>query len=279
MSLPGPAQQPVVTRSGGKRTKLFFTDIVQGASMFNVWRTFAMDDMRQRYRRSVLGLLWIALSYATFVAAIVFFFGAFTRASPAEFVTYVAVGYATFTFLMGNVQDGCQVFVNSATWIKSVAMPFSIHVYRSIFRSLFTFVLNMGVALAAMVVFGWRPEITTFLCIPALAIYLLNAVAAQYVLGLVAARFRDVTHLVGSITRILIFLTPILWVREEQTGARAIVADLNPLTHYVEIFRTPLLGDPPRLISWVVVLGITLAIWGGAIIAGAHMRSRLPYWV
>ena len=279
MSAQGSALQPVVTRSGRKRVASFFADIVLGASMVNVWRTFAMDDMRQRYRRSVLGLLWIVLSYATFVLAVTFFFGAFTRASPSEFVTYVAVGYAAFMFLMANIQDGCTVFVQSSTWIKSVSMPLSIHVYRSIFRSLFTFVLNMAVALAAIIAFGWRPEMTAFLCLPALAIYLVNAVAAQYLLGLVAARFRDITHLIGSVTRILIFLTPILWVHEEQTGARALVADLNPLTHYIEIFRAPLLGDTPRLISWAVVLGVTLALWVAATLAGTHMRRRLPYWV
>jgi ABC-2 type transport system permease protein len=279
MSTSDLATKPVVIHTGRKRAASFIVDVLRGASMVNVWRTFAMDDIRQRYRRSVLGLLWIILSFATFVAAITFFFGAFTRASPSEFVTHVAIGFAVYSFLTANIIDGCQVFVNAKSWIKSVSLPFSIHVYRSIFRSLFTFSLNLAVALIAMIVFGWRPELVALLCFPAVVIYLFNAVAAQYLLGLVAARYRDVGHLVASIMRIMIFVTPILWVREERSGMRAVVADLNPLAHYIEIFRAPLLGVEPRMVSWLVVLGFTLAIWGATVIAGTHMRSRVAYWV
>ncbi len=257
----------------------FFDDIVQGIGKVDVWFTFAMDDMQQRYRRSALGLLWIMLSYAVFVGGISFFFGAFSQVSPERFIAYVAIGYAMFAFLMAQIQDGCQVFVNAATWIKSVSMPFSIHVLRSIFRAIFTLGLNLVVAFAAMLFMGWRPELVALLCLPGLVIYLVNAVAVQYTFGLIAARYRDVTHLTNSITRIMIFVTPILWVREELTGPRALVADFNPLTHYIEIIRAPLLGDMPRLSSWIIVLAITVLVWVIAAVSGARMRRRLPYWI
>jgi len=257
----------------------FFADIVQGISKVDVWFTFAMDDMQQRYRRSALGLLWIMLSYAVFVGGISFFFGAFSQASPERFIAYVAIGYAMFAFLMAQIQDGCQVFVNASTWIKSVSMPFSIHVLRSIFRAIFTLALNLIVAFSAMLIMGWRPEFVALLCLPGFVVYLINAVAVQYTFGLIAARYRDVAHLTNSITRIMIFMTPILWVREEMSGARAIVADLNPLTHYIEIIRAPLLGDMPRISSWIIVLLITVLVWVIAAAAGAHMRRRLPYWI
>ncbi|GJL96298.1 MAG: sugar ABC transporter permease [Hyphobacterium sp.] len=257
----------------------FFADILQGIGKVDVWFTFAMDDMQQRYRRSALGLLWIMMSYAFFVGGISFFFGAFSQASPDRFIAYVAIGYAMFAFLMAQVQDGCQVFVNATTWIKSVSMPFSIHVLRSIFRAVFTLALNLIVAFSAMLVMGWRPELVAFLCLPGFVIYLINAIAIQYTFGLIAARYRDVAHLTNSITRIMIFVTPVLWVREELTGARAIVADLNPLTHYIEIIRAPLLGDVPRLSSWAIVLAITVLLLAIASVTGAHMRRRLPYWI
>jgi ABC-type polysaccharide/polyol phosphate export permease len=257
----------------------FFADIVQGIGKVDVWFTFAMDDMQQRYRRSALGLLWIMLSYAVFVGGISFFFGAFSEVSPERFIAYVAIGYAMFAFLMAQIQDGCQVFVNATTWIKSVSMPFSIHVLRSIFRAIFTLALNLIVAFSAMLIMGWRPELVALLCLPGFVIYLINAVAVQYTFGLIAARYRDVAHLMNSITRIMIFMTPVLWVREEMTGARAIVADLNPLTHYIEIIRAPLLGELPRLSSWIIVLAITMLVWVIAGVAGAHMRRRLPYWI
>jgi len=276
-SKPPPKKANVASNNNG--ISAFIFDIIQGVGKVDVWFTFAMDDMQQRYRRSALGLIWIMLSYAIFVGGVSFFFGAFSETSPDRFVAYVAIGYAIFAFLMAQIQDGCQVFVNATTWIKSVSMPLSIHVLRSIFRAIFTLVLNLSVAFCAMLIMGWRPELVALLCLPAFLVYLINAVAIQYIFGLVAARYRDVAHLTNSITRIMIFVTPVLWVREELTGARAIVADINPLTHYIEIVRAPLLGDVARISSWGVVITITVIVWIIAVVAGTFMRRRLAYWI
>ena len=129
--------------------------------------------------------------------------------------------------------------------------------------------------------FFWQPQWkwTVIYAVPALMIFILNGIAIQYLFGLVAARFRDLEHFVGSITRILIFTTPILWVREERTGVIGLVADLNPLTHYVEIFRAPLMGQEIRPIAWIVVLGCTLLCWLLAALAADRMQRRLAFWV
>lgn len=263
----------------GRNGSGFISDLVAGLLMWDLWRTFAWDEIQQRYRRSMLGVLWILVSYMIFVGGISIFFSAFSSAGAMEFVVYVALGFAAFTFLSGNVVDGCHVFISSRTWINSVSLPYSIHVYRSLFRSIFTFSLQLTVALAVMIYAGWRPSALTFMALPALLLYLINAVAIQYFFGLISARYRDVVHLVGSITRILIFVTPILWVREELTGIRAHIADINPLTHFVEIFRAPLMGVEPRLSSWVIALCLTATAWLLTFMAAYRVRNRLAFWV
>lgn len=257
----------------------FFFDIVSGLKMHEIWRNFAWEEVLSRYHRSTMGLLWIVFGYAIFVAGISFFFGGFAKMGRGNFTIYVALGYASFQFLIANVVDGCAVFTGSASWLKSTTLPYSIYVYKSIFRSLLPFGLQLIVV--AILMIYWQPPLrwNIILVIPALILYLLNAVAIQYLCGLIAARFRDVTHLVGSITRILIFTTPIMWVRGERSGDIALVADLNPLTHYIEIFRSPLMGEDIRMLSWLVVAGFTVFCWLLAALAADRMQRRLAFWV
>ncbi|HXI86336.1 MAG TPA: ABC transporter permease, partial [Parvularculaceae bacterium] len=257
----------------------FFEDIAAGFKMSHVWRAFAWDEMQQRYRRSILGILWIFVSYAVFVGAIAFFFAGFAQMGSRRFTIYVALGFSTFQFLVGNITDGCQVFSSSGHWIKSATLPYSIYVYKSVFRSIFTFALQLAVTIMIMAYFGERPTWQFLLALPALAIFLLDAVALQYLLGLFGARYRDVPHLIGTLTRVLFFMTPIIWVREEMHGVRAVFADFNPLTHFLEIFRAPLMGAAPRLVSWEVALVATGVIWLAAAVAAWRMRRRLPFWV
>lgn len=257
----------------------FFADLAAGLRMTDLWRTFAWDEMQQRYRRSVLGVLWIFVSYAMFVGGVSIIFSGFSREDGAFFLMHVAIGYAVFSFITGNITDGCTVFTGAKVWIHSIALPLSIHIYRSICRSIFTFGLQFIVAVMIMVAAGWQPSLLNFWVLPAVAVLLLNAIAIQYLMGLISARFRDVSHLVTSITRLLLFVTPILWTRSDMTGVRGTFADFNPVAHYVEIFRAPLMNLEPRPLSWAVVLVLTVLVWIAAALAAARMRRRLAYWL
>lgn len=255
-------------------------DLADGWKMDDVWRAFAWDEIQNRYRRSAIGVAWILISFVIFVGGIAVFFGGFSSKDGIAFTAYVALGFTLFQFMIGNVIDGCGVFRQSATWIKSSTLPYSIYVYKSVFRSLFPFFIHLAATIVGMAAFGLlQPRWDTLTAILALGVILLNAVPAQILLGTIAARYRDITHLISSITRILFFSTPILWVREELGGIRAQIADINPFTHYIEIFRAPLLGEAARMESWMIVIGLTVVLWASALTASALMRRRLPFWI
>lgn len=254
-------------------------DLRDGFRHGPIWRVFAWDEIENRYRRSMLGVAWIGISYAFFVVVIVLFFRGFAAKGTNYYINHVAVGYAAFMFLMSNVTDGCHVFKASATWIKSASLPYSVYVFKGLARAFFPFVIHFGVAIIIMLIYGWRPSWSALLAAPALFVYLINAVWVQYLLGLIAARWQDVIHLIATITRLLFFATPIIWVYSETSGMRRVLADFNPFTHFVEIFRAPLIGDPIIDISWPIVLGCTAVGWIVTIIAGGYMRRRLPFWV
>lgn len=257
----------------------FLNDIRIGLVQFDLWRTFAWDEIQQRYRRSVIGIAWIFISYAIFVFGVAVFFAPLSGYDSKFFITYVAIGYATYMFLIGNIVDGCSVFTSSQIWIKSVNMPYSIYIYKSILRSLVTFFLHMSVCALIMAFTLDSLSLIAIQSLVAIGIFVVNAVAVQYFFGLLSARLPDISHLVTSFSRLLIFVTPIVWVREGLTGPRALIADFNPLTHYMEIFRAPLLGQEPRLTSWVVVLVLTAVSWILAVIASVLMRRKLPFWI
>ncbi len=254
-------------------------DLWRGLLMVRSWITFGAEDVQQRYRRSKLGLAWLLISFAIFVAGVSLFFANFSSLDPYAFVLYVALGYAIYTLITSSIIDGCSVFVESESWIKSVNLPFSFHVYRYCTRSIFVFVIQTSICILLICFFGKFSNILPLYCLFSILLILLNIIFIQYFLGFLCARFRDITHLVSSITRLLLFVTPILWVREEQSGIRAVAADLNPLTHYIEILRNPMLGDPPRDLSLILVLTCTLITGSAALTLASRARNRLAYWL
>ena len=49
-----------------------------------LWLNLALEDLRDRYRRTVLGVAWIAISFALFVGVKVLVFGRCPRRAPAN---------------------------------------------------------------------------------------------------------------------------------------------------------------------------------------------------
>ena len=254
-------------------------DLVAGFRMGPVWRTFAWEEIQSRYRRSVLGLAWIAVSYLLFVSGIAIIFNGLMDKGGAQYVHYVAIGYAVFTFLMSNLAEGVAVFKASATWVQSSAMPASVYVYKSVARALFPFLIQLSVALMLMIASGWKPTPSVLLVPISIFIILFTAVPVQLLFGLLGARARDVGHFVQSLSRLLIFLTPIIWtIGSRGEGVRQL-ALINPFTHYLEIVRAPLLGESILPESLVAVPVLTAVAWLLALVASSKMRKKLPFWI
>lgn len=274
-----PGIHRVISGTSGKGLKAITSDFALGWRRAPLWRTFASDEIQNRYRRSFLGVAWIAVSYLIFVVGISVLFGSFTSKEAFGFVQYVAIGYSAYALLVGNLTDGCSVFRSSSNWILSTDLPYSIYIYRSIARSLFPFSLQMGVAVVVMLGTGWRPNLTIMATLPALGIFILCALWIQTLLGLVSLRWPDLVHLVESIKRILFFATPIMWVYEERGGIAKIVASVNPFTHLIEIFRAPILGEPAALESWLISICFALIGLVASAAAASRMWCRVPFWV
>ena len=58
-----------------------FQDWSKSARLVPLWSNLALEDLRDRYRRTVLGLTWIIASFGLFVAVKVFVFGQLTKVS------------------------------------------------------------------------------------------------------------------------------------------------------------------------------------------------------
>ena len=253
-------------------------DLVQGARAHHLWYLLGWQDIRQRYRRSVLGPFWLTLSMGALVAALGTLYGMLFKVEMAAYVPHLALGFIVWTLISGVITEGCHVFINAESIIKQVGMPLSIHAYRLLWRNLLILFHNAAVFVVVAAIFGVWPGWAGLLALPGLALLCLNGLWAILLLGIFSARFRDVPPIVASIVRICFFVTPIIWM-PELVPERAMVLEFNPFYHLVEVVRAPLLGQVPGLSSWIAVLSMTIGGWVLAFAFFRRYRWRIAYWV
>ncbi|SIS38983.1 ABC-2 type transport system permease protein [Corynebacterium appendicis CIP 107643] len=261
------------------------SDLARGWGQYELWLQLGWQDIKQRYRRSTLGPLWITIATGVMSLALGLLYSMLFQISVREFLPHVTVGFIVWGFISGCIKDGANVFIENEGLIKQLPSALSVHVYRLVWRQLLFFAHNMVIWLILVLVFridlGWN----VFLFIPALALMVINGVWVTMLFGIIATRFRDVAPLLEALVQLLFYVTPIVWttktLRDQggEVAQRARIAELNPLYHYLEVVRAPLIGEPLAAYHWGIVLAGTVIGLFLAMIAMRQWRFRVPYWV
>jgi ABC-2 type transport system permease protein len=261
-------------------------DLRAGWGQRQLWGHLGWQDIRQRYRRSVLGPIWITISMAVTAIALGILYAGLFGNPLEEQLPYILVGFIVWAFISGCILEGADVFIANEGLIKHLPAPISVHVYRMVWRQTLLFAHNLLVYAVMLVVFPQSLTWTSLAAIPAFLLLAANGLWIGLLFGMASARFRDLNPIVGSITQLAFFLTPIVWIYEDFLNSenpaiaeRAQLAEINPLLHFIEIIRRPMLGQDQHLRHWIVVLTIAVVGWLLTLLAMRRYRARVSYWV
>ena len=255
-----------------------FEDVFRGAGYWRLWTALAWHAMRQRYRRSWIGIGWLGVSFAVFMTVKIFIFGGFMSSDMGYYAGHLTIGYLIYRLISNAVTGSCAVFVGAQTWIKSEPLPLSVHVYKMMMNNFIIFAITAVPALAICAYVGAYNIMALVWLLPSLALYAFTTVCIGLLLGVISARYRDIMHFSQTAMQVAYFLSPILWIPPE-TGPRAMAAFLNPITHYVALLRQPMLEGTIPLLSWVISLSCSLVIALLAILFFATSRRKLILWL
>jgi ABC-2 type transport system permease protein len=197
---------------------------------------------------------------------------------------YILVGMIVWGFISGCISEGSEVFVANSGLITHLPAPISIHVYRLVWRQTLFFAHNLIVYAVMLVVFPQPLKWTDLAALPAMALLIVNGTWVALLVGIVSTRFRDLPPVTQSIVQLLFFLTPIVWMYDNlldnpAVAGRARLVEINPLFHFVEIIRRPMLGEDQQWHNWVIVIGIAVVGWALTLLVMRRYRGRVAYWV
>ncbi len=254
-------------------------DLQQGLKMASLWWSLAWQDTKQRYRRSFLGPFWITVSTGVMVGAMGPLYGVLLGQNVTSYLQYLAVSLIIWTFISASINEAGTTFVGAEGYIKQVALPFSLYVFRLLAKNVVMLAHNALIVVVVLILLPpahWR-DIWMFPF--GLILVLGNLFWIVLLLAVFSARFRDIPQLVANVVQVAFFLSPIIWKANMLGPNRRFVADFNPLYHFLEVIRAPLLGEPIHAISWIVTVGLLVFGSLATFVIFARFRARIPYWL
>ena len=253
-------------------------DLLESLRLWRLWTFTGWEDIRQRYRGSVLGPFWIAGSVAVVTLGAGSLYAAMFKMPAQTLLPYISLSISLWLLISLTILEGSQAFFASGQIVRNTPLPIGIHVFRVIYRNLIVFAHNLPVVALTFLVFGYAPSVYSPLALLGFVLLIANVVWMTWVAALLSTRFRDFGQIIGFGLQFAIFVTPIFWM-PQQAGPRHIALELNPFHHMLAVVREPIMGRLPSEANWTVSL--LMAVIGLAIAVMAHrrLRSEIVFWL
>lgn len=240
---------------------------------------FAWGDLKARYRRSVLGPLWIVLSTAIGVVGLGVLWSTILKQDRASLIPSLTVGLVVWQFISASVVESTGVFVRQAALIRNINVPFLIFPLQMVLRQLINFLHNTLIIVIVLLIYPPDATLgTVLLALPGLLLVTLHLLWIALFVGILGARFRDLEPLIGAIMPMLFFLSPVIY-RPEHLGVDAQILWANPITYLIAVIRDPLQGVVPSWHTYGVTVAMLVVGWTVALWLLNRRKHRIAFWV
>lgn len=263
------------------QARLAWDDIRDGLLNWPIWLMLSYQDIKLRYRRSVLGPFWLTISMAVTIYTMGFVYSHIFHMELANYFPYLTGGMLAWTLLSTIVTEFTEGLAASEGLIKQIKLPYTLYIHRIASRNMIIFFHNIVVIIPILIIYHETTHINlnTLLLFPGLLLIYINAISYGLILAMIGARYRDISQIIRSLVQVIFFVTPVMWKPEAFQGKARLIVDLNPFYSLIELIRAPLIGNAPTLYNYTYTLMMTLVGAAIAWVIFVRRRSRIVYWL
>lgn len=255
-------------------------DVIKGLKNISLPLFLAKAEIKQRYRRSTLGPFWITVSTGIMIATIGIIFGRIFHSPISEFLPYLSAGLILWGFISSTINESTGVFTHSEVAIKQLPLPLFIYVQKLVARNFYIFLHNILIFPIVCLVVHRSIGVNIVFVVPGILLIIINLLWISLSLGIICARYRDLTQIIASVVQILFYVTPIIWMPGQiNSRVSRLLIDINPVYHLLSIVRKPLLNEVPSIMNWGVSFGLCCLGWIVTLAIFNVYKKRIAYWL
>jgi teichoic acid transport system permease protein len=249
-----------------RRLRTYFTDLWNRREF--AW-FLAMGNLKARNASTALGLLWWVLNPLLLGLVYFFVFGVLFGGGnrPDDYIAYLLSGMFAFHFTNQSMSGGANAILQNAKLLANLKFPRLVLLISSLIESSVGFLASLAVYyVITWPILGVHPSRYTLLMVVVFPLHILFNLGLSAIVARLAVPFRDINNFIPYINRMWLYLTPIIWpltLLDDVDPTLRRVIELNPMFHFIALYRTALIGYPGYPLQLEAVL-VSLA-WAVAI--------------
>jgi ABC-2 type transport system permease protein len=196
-------------------------------------------DLKVKYRRSFLGILWSMLNPLLIMLVLnAVFSNLFKAAMTENFPLYLISGQTLYSFFTEATNGALVSVVDSSALIKKVYIPKYIFPLEKVLFSFVNLLFSLIAVFVMMLIYGIKPAFSMLLIPIPLLTMAMFATGMGLILATLCVFFRDIRHLYSVLTTAWLYLTPIFYPMDLLGDSFIFkIVKYNPLTYYISYFR------------------------------------------
>jgi lipopolysaccharide transport system permease protein len=253
-------------------------DLYEGIKQWGLWGRLSTNEIKRRYRRTLLGPSWVTLSLLIFSSALSIVWAGLWNQEVKTYLPFLLAGMIPWTMLSASIAESCATFLSAEPLIKNTHFPYSILIWGLLLRNLIIFGHNIVGFILVAAICGVPLNIYSLLLLPGLILMIINAGWISLLVAIACLRYRDFQQITISLIQLCMFITPIFWDVSQLAGKRIYFAKLNLFYHLLHIIKEPMLGKLADIDSYFFAFCAALIGWAIAYLVYAQNRKKLAYW-
>ena len=246
------------------------------------WLSLVVNDLRLRYRRSVLGIGWSLLHPLTTALVMGAVFCEIFKVPIREFLPLVLSGLAFWAYITGSVLQGCHSYIQAEPYIRQHPLPLVIYPLRTTLGAMIHFLIALLLVFCLSKALIGAPALSGVVwLLPGIGLLFVFGWAMATIAGFVNIVFRDTQHILEVVFQILFYLTPIFYQERLLAETRiGWVLKFNPLASFLHLIREPLLsGRMPAAATFAVAAAVTGLACIAAVASLGYQQRRVIFYL
>jgi len=237
-------------------------------------------ELKVRYRRSTLGLLWTMLQPLLSMLVLTAVFSTAFGSAIERYPVYAITGILFWNLFQQSVVSSMYSLRGNAQILQKLPVPRPVFPIATVLAGVVNLALALVPLLVVLVLTGSRLTWALVFLPVSIAVAALFVLGAGLLLAPLAVFFTDVVEMTAVALSLLLYLTPVFYPVSIVPERVSWLVRLNPLRWILEVFRDPIyhgrVPAPGHLIGAVAVALLALAVG-----AAAFRRSsdRIPLYL
>ena len=226
-------------------------------------------DLRRRNKGSALGFLWTFINPLLQLVVYTVVFSFILKTNIERYYLYLFVALIPWIFFSSSITVGAASVVAQKDLIKKIYFPRMVIPISYVTSCFVNMLLCFIVIFAVILVSGAGFNFAALLTLPVImAVEYILALGMALLTSAVTVYFRDLEHILGIVSMVWMYMTPIMYDRSIVPERLLPIFNLNPMTHIISCYRDVLYRkEMPDLLSLIsaAALGIFFLILGGIV--------------